>query len=126
MHASTSLLLAIQPLFLLFFPTGQLADEAVTGDHDVNFQGSLLAATLERRRTSLESLAEFLRRTGDVAEADDNGSAGPPPPTPQAIARYSDSDSQMINSSTFTGSLIFISDTDCVVLRWPYLKYLKE
>jgi hypothetical protein len=64
-----------------------------------------LTDTLERRRTSRESLADFLRRTGDVPEDGSNVSAGPPlPPMPQATARYSDPDSQMINSSTFAAS----------------------
>ena len=64
-----------------------------------------MATTLERRRTSRESLAEFLRRT-DVPDAGDNGSAGPPP-TSQATARYPGPDSQMIqmiNSSILAGS----------------------
>ena len=81
--------------------TGQLADE---GDREVSFQRNLFAATLERRRASRESLAEFLRRTGDVPDSGDNGSAGPPPPMPQVTARYSDPDLQMINGSTFAGS----------------------
>ena len=40
-----------------------------------------------------------------MSDVGDNGSAGPPLPMPQATtARYSDPDSQMINSSTFAAS----------------------
>ena len=56
-----------------------------------------------------------------MPDAGDNGFAGPPLPTLQATGRYSDPDSQMINSSTFPGSRTGFNNTNNS--RDPHLRH---
>jgi len=79
---------------------------------------SLLTTTLERLRTSRENISGLLGRTVDELDAGGNGSAGTSP-TSQATstARFPESDSQLINSSTVMESRTGFNNNRDLYLR---------